>query len=103
MARTLAFPVRLTTDGQFRTVEQHSDTDILGCAHIALLCPPGHRPLAPEYGTPDLEFTPARVDRAAILHDSLLRDEPRLVEVDAAEQFDTLLNSVLISLQGVRA
>lgn len=103
MARTLAFPVRLNEAGQYRMVDQDSDDDILGCAYMALLCPHGHRDLDPEYGAPSLEFTPARLDRAAVLRDQLLRDEPRLLDIDASEQVDALVASTTISLQGVRA
>lgn len=103
MARTLAFPVTVTGGGGFRMVEQHSDEDILGCAHMALLCPHGHRALAPEYGRPYIEFTPPTVDRAAVLRDQLLDDEPRLSDADARQIIDLETASAEVTVQGYRA
>lgn len=103
MARTLAFPVRLNTDGSYVTVEQGSDQEIVGCAHMALLCPQGHRELDEEYGIPGLEFTPVGLDHGAVLRESVLRDEPRLADVQASEEIDTLINAAVVTLQGVRA
>src|SRR4051794_13191365 len=103
MPRTLAFPVQITAGGKFRMVEQNSDEDILGCARMALLCPHGHRtPFDPDYGRPNLEFAPVTVDRAALLRDQLLRDEPRLSNIDAAQSIDLVALTAEVTIQGYR-
>lgn len=81
----LAFPPRIV-DGQFVTADQGSDDEIVGSADASLLCPTGHRNLLPEYGRPSLEHTRMTVDRGALLHASVLRDEPRIVDVLTDEE-----------------
>jgi hypothetical protein len=98
MANVLAYPLQITAGGRFATVDQDSNPEITQAAHIALLCPIGHRPLLPDYGMPNLEGTRAQVDRAGILASKVLTDEPRLRAVDDTEKFDQLVNSTVATL-----
>src|SRR5690242_14440579 len=100
MARTLAFPLQVV-NGRFVTVDQGSDEEIIASADIALLCPQGHRNLLPDYGRPSVEHTRMTVDRAALLRDTVVRDEPRIVEVLTDEEI--INRASTIRLQAVRA
>lgn len=99
MATSLAFPLRIT-QGRFDTVDQGSDDEIIGSADAALLCPRGHRNLLPTYGRPPLQHTRLTVDRQALLRDSVIADEPRIVQVLTSEEITARAST--IRLQAVR-
>lgn len=52
----LKFPVEIR-DGQFVTVEQDSDADVLGCVELIARTPQGHWDSLPSMGLPDLAFS----------------------------------------------
>jgi phage baseplate assembly protein W len=70
----LAWPLRLTADGTFLTVEQDSLDDVRQCVAVLLNTPRGVRPLAPDVGIEDPTFAGADPDG---LQQTLEEQEPR--------------------------
>lgn len=99
MAKSLAHPLRVVA-GRFVTVDQGSDDEIVSSADASLLCPQGHRNLLPAYGRPPVQHTRLTVDRQALLRDSVIRDEPRIVQVLTSEEIENRAST--IRLQAVR-
>lgn len=74
----LDFPMRLTTGGQFATVDQDSDAELVACIALLLAYPRGSRPDVPNFGVPEQLFLQGGVNLDEIR--AALEDyEPRVV------------------------
>lgn len=74
VARSLAYPLRLTSTGALATNEQESDADIGSGLLLAMAWTQGERRRSPSYGRPPIEFT--RAD-PGMLATALGQSEPR--------------------------
>lgn len=95
-AEQIAFPLELTSTGQFATVAQGSDGDLLGCVAIALCYEAGTVRGKPDFGASpgpfdsgvDLEALRVAViasePRAAGVSDEILSEAAGIVSVQLA-------------------
>lgn len=72
-----AWPMSLTPAGQFATVKQDSDEDIVQCLRAIVRTKPGERPDVPDMGVADLTFEETPVDLDGV-RETVARHEPRV-------------------------